>query len=412
MLKWRRNVAFLAGAALVVAAPGLPCYEAAAQVVQSASRISGGGSARLGASGASIQERSYPLDAGLSAPAPSLAPALQAALMPNLELGMATSPGMDALTETAAAPGVSLGALLVDKDAVLKKISTMPASQAKKSSDAIMDEALRVKSISQAADETAAAGASVVDIEGHRGVLTPLSSPESGLSSSHSGDSHEVPGPDLSGGPVNGGGPGGKWQRFKTGFLRVWHTATGILSDKAHNNQFWVFITGQALIVFGIAFFHTALAGLVVGAAMGYLRAINWGFQAAASFGTGPLIDKTSSSKIFVSTFLGRAVFLIAAAPLLISGHYIFAGLAVIVAITSFLQSMGLNAGSAVFTRILGNDRANYNKANAVYNLWIDGIGTLGNLASIWFISYVGEHAAWLAAHFGANLAVPLICST
>lgn len=185
-------------------------------------------------------------------------------------------------------------------------------------------------------------------------------------------------------GRIGGGLLRGAWEALKRPFR--------VLPDEDRNRQFWTYTLGQALLMVGVNFHYTSLPRLVAPEKsqtdlLGYNRAINWGAQAASSLATGPLVDRSSSQSVIVWTYLGRALLMAAIPVLFFTGHFGFAAFTALIAIAGFLQMTGMTAGSVVFNRILGEDQAHYNRANAVYNIVLNIVGVLAPLAAGAFIA-------------------------
>ena len=248
--------------------------------------------------------------------------------------------------------------------------------------------------------------------EANRGKRTP---PQGGGSGGGGGGGpprvsfvpHAGPASDV----LGGGLFRGAWAKFK-GLFRV-------LPDEGRNRQFWIFALGQGLIMLGVNFHYTALPSLVAptkaqAANLGYNRAINWGAQAAASLVTGPVIDRSSTQKVIIWTGVARAALMALVPILFFNGLFGFAAFAALIAMAGFLQMAGTTAGTVGFNRILADDVAHYNRANAMLTIVMNAVGVVGPLLAGAFIVAVtaalGPLAgnAWAYAIYGGLL---LACS-
>ena len=195
---------------------------------------------------------------------------------------------------------------------------------------------------------------------------------------------------------IGGGLLRGAWAKLKS-FLRV-------LPDEDRNRQFWIFTAGQALLTLGVNFHYTALPKLVApekadAAKLGYNRAINWGAQAAAALVTGPLVDRTSTQKVMVWTNVARGLMMLLVPVLFFQGYLGFAAFAALLAIAGFFQMAGMTAGSVAFNRILADDVAHYNRANAVSTIVMNVVGVVGPLLAGAFIAAVSAHFGLLSGN-------------
>jgi Zn-dependent protease with chaperone function/MFS family permease len=180
---------------------------------------------------------------------------------------------------------------------------------------------------------------------------------------------------------------------------RAWEKVKSVyrvLPDEVRNRAFWMFTLGQSLATLGVDFHYTALPNLVAPtkadtAKLGYNRAANWGAQAASSLLTGPLVDSQPVKRTLVWTYVGRAVLMAAVPVLFVTGHFGFAVFCLIIAAAGFLQSTGSTAGSVAFNRILGDDEAYYNKANAIETIVTNVVGVAAPLAAGAFIAWAGS---------------------
>ena len=186
----------------------------------------------------------------------------------------------------------------------------------------------------------------------------------------------------------NGGGFfRGIWEKVKR-FYRV-------LPDEGRNKAFWAFTLGQSLATLGADFHYTALPNLIAPtkadtAKLGYNRAANWGAQAAGSLLTGPFVDRQPVKRTLVWTYVGRAVLMAMVPVLFATGHFAFAVFCLLIAAAGFLQATGGTAGSVAFNRILGDDEAYYNRANAIETIVTNVVGVVGPLLAGAFIAWAG----------------------
>jgi hypothetical protein len=195
---------------------------------------------------------------------------------------------------------------------------------------------------------------------------------------------------------IGGGLLQGAWAKLKSS-LRV-------LPDEDRNRQFWIYTAGQALIMLGVNFHYTALPKLVAptkadAANLGYNRAINWGAQAGAALATGPLIDRTSTQKVIIWTNVGRSLVMLLVPVLFFQGFLGFGVFAGLIAVAGFLQMAGMTAGSVAFNRILADDVAHYNRANAVSTIVMNVVGVVGPLLAGAFIAVVSAHFGLLSGN-------------
>lgn len=194
-----------------------------------------------------------------------------------------------------------------------------------------------------------------------------------------------------SGGGFFGRHFGRLWEKLKR-FYRV-------LPDEGRNKAFWAFTLGQSLATLGADFHYTALPNLVAPtkadtAKLGYNRATNWGAQAAGSLLTGPFVDRQPVKRTLVWTYVGRAVLMAMVPVLFATGHFAFAAFCLIIAAAGFLQATGGTAGSVAFNRILGDDEAYYNRANAIETIVTNVVGVVGPLLAGAFIAWAGSFFA------------------
>jgi hypothetical protein len=207
----------------------------------------------------------------------------------------------------------------------------------------------------------------------------------------------EGAGPALAAAPVpngavvavsNGGGLVRRsWEKLK-GLYRV-------LPDDSRNRAFWAYTLGQSLATLGMDFHYTALPNLIAPtkadtAKLGYNRAANWGAQAAGSLMTGPFVDRHPVKGTLVWTYVGRGVLMALVPVLLATGHFGFAVFSLLIAMAGFLQATGGTAGSVAFNRILGDDEAYYNRANAILTIVTNVVGVVGPLMAGAFIAWAG----------------------
>lgn len=195
---------------------------------------------------------------------------------------------------------------------------------------------------------------------------------------------------------IGGGLLQGAWAKLKSS-LRV-------LPDEDRNRQFWIYTAGQALIMLGVNFHYTALPKLVAptkadAANLGYNRAINWGAQAGAALATGPLIDRTSTQKVIIWTNVGRSIVMLLVPVLFFQGFLGFGVFAGLIAVAGFLQMAGMTAGSVAFNRILADDVAHYNRANAISTIVMNVVGVVGPLLAGAFIAVVSAHFGLLSGN-------------
>ncbi len=195
---------------------------------------------------------------------------------------------------------------------------------------------------------------------------------------------------------IGGGLLQGAWAKLKSS-LRV-------LPDEDRNRQFWIYTAGQALVMLGVNFHYTALPSLVAptkadAAKLGYNRAINWGAQAGAALVTGPLIDRTSTQKVIIWTNVGRSLVMLLVPVLFFQGFLGFGVFAGLIAVAGFLQMAGMTASSVAFNRILADDVAYYNRANAVSTIVMNIVGVVGPLLAGAFIAAVSAHFGLLSGN-------------
>ncbi|MDX6768902.1 MAG: MFS transporter [Elusimicrobiota bacterium] len=193
-------------------------------------------------------------------------------------------------------------------------------------------------------------------------------------------------------------------------FQGAWKAAAGlfrVLPDEGRNKEFWKYTIGQALVSLGVAFHYTALPKLAApakedAANIGYNRAANWGAQAVAGIATGPLVDRTSTQKVIVWTYLGRALLMFLVPALFFStglSFWVFTG---VIALAGFLQMTGMTAQAVAFNRILAKDEAHYNRANAVAAFVFNAAGVVGPILAGSFIGAVSAHFGLLSGNAAA----------
>ncbi len=175
-----------------------------------------------------------------------------------------------------------------------------------------------------------------------------------------------------------------------------------VLPDPARNRAFWSYTIGQAFVTLGANFGYTALPGLIATkksdtSKLSENRAVNWGSQAASSLITGPLVDRQPVKRTMVWAYLGRGALMAAVPILFVTGHFGFAAFSLIIGMAGFLQATTTNAASVAFNRILGDDDAYYNRANAISTIVTDAVGVIAPLMAGGFI-------AWIATMFKTPL--------
>ena len=175
-----------------------------------------------------------------------------------------------------------------------------------------------------------------------------------------------------------------------------------VLPDPARNRAFWSYTIGQAFVTLGANFGYTALPGLIATkksdtSKLSENRAVNWGSQAASSLLTGPLVDRQPVKRTMVWAYLGRGALMAAVPILFVTGHFGFAAFSLIIGLAGFLQATTTNAASVAFNRILGDDDAYYNRANAISTIVTDAVGVIAPLMAGGFI-------AWIATMFKTPL--------
>ncbi len=133
-----------------------------------------------------------------------------------------------------------------------------------------------------------------------------------------------------------------------------------MLPDEDRNREFWKFTWGQALLTLGASFHYVALPKLAAGdkkdAGVAGNRAAGSAAQAASSLLTGPLVDRNSTQKVLVWTYVGRSLLMMAVPLLFFHGYLTFGAFLFLICAAGFLQSTSINAGSVAFNRILGDD--------------------------------------------------------
>lgn len=177
-----------------------------------------------------------------------------------------------------------------------------------------------------------------------------------------------------------------------------------VLPDKARNGEFWKFVWGQALVNLGFNFHYTALPKLVdpndnQPQRVMYNRAVNAGSQLVSSLATGAAVDRYSVQKILVWTYLGRTLLLLSVPIMFHFGLLSFMAFQIFMFGMGFIQSLSMTASSVAFNRILAQDTAYYNKANAVFNLIVSLVGIAGPLMAGSFIVLVDSHFGALSGN-------------
>jgi Zn-dependent protease with chaperone function/MFS family permease len=186
---------------------------------------------------------------------------------------------------------------------------------------------------------------------------------------------------------VGGGFISKAWEKLKALYR--------VLPDEGRNRAFWAYTFGQALATVGVDFYYTALPNLIAPtkadtAKLGYNRAANWGAQAAGSLMTGPYVDTHPVKSTLVWTYVGRAALMALVPVLFATGHFGFAAFSLLIGLAGFLQATGGTAGSVAFNRILGDDEAYYNRANAIMIIATNVVGVVGPLLAGAFIAWAG----------------------
>ncbi len=195
---------------------------------------------------------------------------------------------------------------------------------------------------------------------------------------------------------IGGGLLQGAWAKLIS-FLRV-------LPDEGRNRQFWIFTAYRAFVMLGVNFHYTAFPQFVApteedAAKVGYNRAINGGAQAGASLVTGMIVDGTSTQKVIIWTDVGRSLLMLLVPVLFFQGFLGFGVFAGLIAVAGFLQMAGTTAESVTFNRILADDAAHYNRANAVSMIVMNVVGVVGPLLAGTFIAIVSAHFGLLSGN-------------
>jgi Zn-dependent protease with chaperone function/MFS family permease len=193
-------------------------------------------------------------------------------------------------------------------------------------------------------------------------------------------------------------------------FQGAWKAAARlfrVLPDEGRNAEFWKFTVGQALMSLGVYFHYTALPNMVAptkadAANMGINRAVNWGAQAVSGVATGGIVDRSSTQKVIVWTYLGRALLMVAVPVFFFSSGLSFFWFTAIIAVAGFLQMTGMTAQAVAFNRILAGNEAQYNRANAVSNFVLNLAGVIGPLLAGAFIAAVNAHFGLLSGNAAA----------
>ncbi len=231
-----------------------------------------------------------------------------------------------------------------------------------------------------------------IGVEGSAGSLMVMAAVEDGLA---------VPAvPPADRGPA---GPAGMLARI-TSRLGGLASFFRVLPDAERNREYWKFVIGQALSATGVAFHYTALPTLVAQTKedswkLGANRAVNWGSQAAANLSTGPMLDRTSVRRVLSLTLLARSALLFLIPVLFFNGALGFLPFLAITFAMGFLQSMTISAGSVAQLRIMAGNEAEYNRANAVYNLVTNVVGVVAPLLAGSFIGLMDARFGLLAGN-------------
>lgn len=184
----------------------------------------------------------------------------------------------------------------------------------------------------------------------------------------------------------------------------AWNKMFRVLPDPSRNREFWKFVWGQALVNIGGSFHYSALSKLLapkpeLAKNVTDNRALNSAAQLSSSLILGPELDRGSIQKMLVWTYFGRAVLMASVPILFFHGFYFIAAFHTVIFLAGFLQSAGMNAGSVAFNRILADDTAYYNKANAVFNVIVSAVGVLAPLAAGAFIVAMDARFGLLAGN-------------
>jgi Zn-dependent protease with chaperone function/MFS family permease len=176
------------------------------------------------------------------------------------------------------------------------------------------------------------------------------------------------------------------------GLVRGAWEITRVLPDPARNRAFWRYTWGQAIANIGVAFHYSSLAKMLDPkgehpSRVTDNRAVSSGAQLSASILTGPLSDRVSPRTMLVATYLGRGLLYMSVPILFFHGWFVIGAFHAIIAAAAFLQSAGGTACSVALQRILGDDEAHYNRANAVHNAVVSATGVIGPLLAGVFIA-------------------------
>lgn len=193
-------------------------------------------------------------------------------------------------------------------------------------------------------------------------------------------------------------------------FQGAWKAAARlfrVLPDEDRNKEFWKFTLGQAVVSLGGYFHYTALPTLAAptkeqAANLVYNRAVNWGAQAVSGLATGTLVDRSSTQKVIVWTYLGRALLMFLVPAFFFSTGLAFWAFTGLIALAGFLQMTGMTAQAVAFNRILADDEAHYNRANAVSTFVLNFSGVVGPWAAGLFIGALNAQWGFLAGNAAA----------
>lgn len=379
----KRAAAAVLSLLIVLGAPGLSSYEAAAQIVRAAAPGAEAGAVRLALPAASIANpRALPVAPSSLAPAPVLLgfspTAALAAPAASLAAAPALSPASAAAASHPAAAAPPASAAVPASDPSFPLVSAARSLRASISEGAAPSPEAGAEDGARFFDLAAARDGG--DPDGPPAVLEPAAAPAPLA-------------PDTAPQPKKI--PRSMWGLF-------WgHDIMTVMGIEIH-------VVSQPFLVM-----ETLKKSMAV---MGFVRNVHMGSMSLVNLlPIGLLIDKTDFRTLFIGTSLARAAMMGSIPLLFLAGHLSFAVLIAIVAINPLFQSvMGVADGAARMS-FLGTDEKLNKEASATLGKWDSLAGMVAPLAASFVVGGLvnslglGGYALAYAIYSGLLLAsVPI----
>lgn len=363
----KRLVSSLLAAALVLGAPGLPAYQAAAQSIRSIPAASPAAGAPVAAAASHLGLGVAPFFASSVAPAPpaglrSFSAAPSAAPV---------APAAVSAAVRAAAPVPTAAAVAAPIRAVVSSPAPALVGRASASVSDARAGVVGEKAV-PSADAEAESGAVLFDQSSvHAAAALPVAG------AAHDGDGAGLKPSDAAAQPA-----------AESARPPAPETKT-----KLPRSLWGLFWGHHIMTVFGINFHMLSQPFLVMEtlkkskSLMGVVRNVHMGSMSIVNLlPVGYLIDKTDFRVLFIGTTLMRAVLMGSIPLLFLTGHLSFAALVAIVAVNPIFQSTMIVADGAARKAFLGKDEKLNKEAAATMGKWDSLAGMIMPLTAGWAI--------------------------